>query len=144
VAELDAGGPGDGVWWRALPLGLRCCGRERARDGGGKQGTEEMEAEAARDRVEIKASRRLHAASSTAHERHAASVVCRGGQQRVRVSGRGRRLHGRGPGHGAAVGARAGEKTGPLWPGPKGKRRPATVRNDFSVFISNKFSNKFN
>jgi hypothetical protein len=62
-----------------------------------------------RDRVEIKASRRLHAASSSAHGRHTASAVYRGGQQRARASGRGRRPYGRGPGRGAAAGARAGE-----------------------------------
>jgi hypothetical protein len=136
VMELNTGGPGDDVRWRALPLGLllRYRASTRAR----------REAEAVRDRVEIKASRRLHAVSSTVHERHATSSVCRGGQQRARASGRGRRPRGHGPGHGAAAGTRGGEDRAALASGPKGKRRPATVRNDFSIFISNKFSNKFN
>jgi hypothetical protein len=102
-----------------------------------------MEAEAARDRVEIKASRRLHAASSTAQERHAASAVCRGGQQRA--SEREREKVARawaGPRRYCC--AREGEDRAALASGPKGKRWPATVRNDFSIFISNKFSNKFN
>jgi hypothetical protein len=98
-----------------------CCSREQSRERGGRQGTEEMEAEAVHDLVEIKASRRLHTVSSTMHEHHEASAVCRGGQRRARASGRGRRPCGHGPRHSAAAGARAGEKTEPLWPaGRKG------------------------
>jgi hypothetical protein len=61
-----------------------------------------MKAETVRDQVEIKASRRLHAAASTAHERHAAGVTCRGGQRGETASGRRRRSSGRGPGRGGA------------------------------------------
>jgi hypothetical protein len=40
-----------------------------------------MKGETVRAQVEIKASRRLHAAASTAHERHAAGTLCRDGQR---------------------------------------------------------------
>jgi hypothetical protein len=61
------------------------------------------------------------------------------------ASGRGRRPRGRGPGHGTVAGARAGgENRATLASGPKGKRRPATVRNGFPILFPNKFSNNSN
>jgi hypothetical protein len=103
---------GDGMRWRALRPAC-CCGGGRARGRGGEQGTAKMKAETVRDQVEIKASRRLHAAASTAHERHAAGVTCRGGQRGETASGRRRRSSGRGPGRGGAR-ARAREWRGPF------------------------------
>jgi hypothetical protein len=114
-----------------------CCGRERARERERRQGTEEMEAEAVRDRVEVKASQRLHAASSTVHERHAASAVCHGGQQEreeaTRAWARPRVL----------LRARVRGRAGLLWPaGRKGGGGPLRPKIPFS-FI-NKFSDFLN
>jgi hypothetical protein len=99
-----------------------------------------MEAEAVRDRVEVKVSRRLHTASSSADGRHAASAVCRGGQQQTRASGRGRKPRGRGPGHGHARASAWGERGPASTAGPEVGRRPVKVGNSF--FFS-KYNSRF-
>jgi hypothetical protein len=97
----------------------------------------------------VKASRRRRVASSSAHGRNAARADCRGqlASAREREGEEARRGLGRGSAWASErlwAHAREGENRAPLASGPKGKRRPAMVRNGFPILFPNKFSNNFN